>query len=188
MGRAYREKAKAEVGLHGPPLPTRFSVLIGEIVHQFRSGLDHLLWQLVLVNRCQPHSRSEFPIFSHTMTVGREVESRILSGSFMTWIESTSTACSLARSLPRRIRLVSLTSGLPKSDTPPPYVIPPRSEVDERHYPVLSIRLKDVPRGQSAVSLLFEISDYTKRVIESFVPEFQASSTEASATAARGNP
>lgn len=49
--------------------PAKLGILIGECVHQYRSALDHLLFQLVLANsRGRPSSkverRSEFPIFN----------------------------------------------------------------------------------------------------------------------------
>ena len=47
---------------YGSPLPFRFSVITGEVVHHLRSCLDHLVWQLVLVNGEKPTERNEFPI------------------------------------------------------------------------------------------------------------------------------
>ena len=42
--------------------PTRLGVILGDVVHNARSALDHLVWQLVLHNECTPHSRTSFPI------------------------------------------------------------------------------------------------------------------------------
>ena len=51
-----------EIG-NQPPL--RWSVIIGEIIHDLRSALDHLAWQLGINNLRgrDPHDRTEFPIF-----------------------------------------------------------------------------------------------------------------------------
>jgi hypothetical protein len=48
----------------GSPLPERFSVIIGEVIHQLRSSLDHLVWQLVIAHSTEKTSNHlEFPIF-----------------------------------------------------------------------------------------------------------------------------
>lgn len=52
----YRVKIRSEV----PPL---LRVLIGEIIGQLRSTLDHLAWQLALLNTQSPAEGTEFPIF-----------------------------------------------------------------------------------------------------------------------------
>lgn len=45
-------------------VPIRFSILAGEIVHHLRSCLDHLIWQLIIINGGNPDAiKSEFPIF-----------------------------------------------------------------------------------------------------------------------------
>ncbi len=45
------------------PVPERFSVLIGEIVHQLRSSLDHLFAALILQNGRPVDHKDSFPIF-----------------------------------------------------------------------------------------------------------------------------
>lgn len=48
-----------------PTMPLRFSVLVGEIIHHFRSCLDHIVWQLSDASSRSSHSsRIEFPVFS----------------------------------------------------------------------------------------------------------------------------
>jgi hypothetical protein len=50
--------------INGPPIPDRIRIIIGEIVHQLRSSLDHLIWQLVLANKKEvPGDQLEFPVF-----------------------------------------------------------------------------------------------------------------------------
>jgi len=47
-----------------PTMPLRFSVLVGEIIHHFRSCLDHIAWQLSDADsRRDRPTRIEFPVF-----------------------------------------------------------------------------------------------------------------------------
>lgn len=43
--------------------PLRLSVLLGDFLHNLRSSLDHLAWQLVLTNGGHPDTGTSFPIF-----------------------------------------------------------------------------------------------------------------------------
>jgi len=48
------------------PCPPMWSILIGEIIHDIRSALDHLVYQLVIHATDKPparHDRTQFPIF-----------------------------------------------------------------------------------------------------------------------------
>ena len=45
-----------------PSVPMVWSVIVGEILHNLRSALDHLVWQLVIANGETPGRRNEFPI------------------------------------------------------------------------------------------------------------------------------
>src|SRR5262249_28235966 len=44
------------------PPPLRLSLLIGDGIHNLRSALDHLAWQLVVANHSTPNSETGFPI------------------------------------------------------------------------------------------------------------------------------
>lgn len=44
--------------------PLRLSVLLGDFLHNLRSSLDHLAWQLVLANGGTPGKKTAFPILS----------------------------------------------------------------------------------------------------------------------------
>lgn len=44
--------------------PLLLSVLVGDLVHNLRSALDHLAWQLVLANGGTPTRATQFPIFT----------------------------------------------------------------------------------------------------------------------------
>lgn len=43
-------------------LPRRWAAIAGDVVHNLRSALDHLAWQLVEANGNTPDHRTEFPI------------------------------------------------------------------------------------------------------------------------------
>lgn len=44
--------------------PPWWSTIIGDIVHNLRSALDHLAYQLVLANGHKPGGKTGYPIFS----------------------------------------------------------------------------------------------------------------------------
>jgi hypothetical protein len=46
----------------GPEPPRRLSAIAGEVIHQLRSSLDHLVWQLVIANKKTPNRSHQFPI------------------------------------------------------------------------------------------------------------------------------
>lgn len=45
-----------------PPMQ-RWALLVGDVIHNLRSALDHLAWQLGVLRGVEPHARTEFPIF-----------------------------------------------------------------------------------------------------------------------------
>ncbi len=54
---------RQSIVIDGPKIPLRLSVIAGEVVHQLRSSLDHLIWQLVVANGSHEPSRLlEFPV------------------------------------------------------------------------------------------------------------------------------
>ena len=59
----YDDPCKYEFkGFIRSDIPLRFSVMAGEIVHQLRSSLDHLITALVLANNQPPIRNLQFPI------------------------------------------------------------------------------------------------------------------------------
>lgn len=48
--------------------PSEQSVIIGDILHNLRSVLDHLAWQLVLANGRVPSDTTQFPIYDDRLT------------------------------------------------------------------------------------------------------------------------
>jgi hypothetical protein len=45
------------------PPPAEISLTLGDCLHDFRSALDHLMWQLILATGGQPTVNTQFPIF-----------------------------------------------------------------------------------------------------------------------------
>ena len=52
---------------HADPLPLEWSVIIGEIVHNLRSALDHSIYELTRIEAGHPLDRTEFPVFEDEM-------------------------------------------------------------------------------------------------------------------------
>lgn len=62
-----------------PEIPIDPSLLLGDALHCFRSALDHLIWQLVLVNGEAPGRSNAFPI-SQTQDKYEASNTRMLRG------------------------------------------------------------------------------------------------------------
>ena len=45
-----------------PDAPVEWSIIVGEILYNLRSALDHLVWQLVIANGQTPGRHNEFPV------------------------------------------------------------------------------------------------------------------------------
>jgi hypothetical protein len=61
------------------PVPLQISLIVGDAIHNLRSALDHLVWQLVLANRKHPTTKNSFIIEdpakeSDSRTFDRKVE------------------------------------------------------------------------------------------------------------------
>lgn len=46
-----------------PPIPARINAILGDVIYNYRSALDHLVWSLVSANGETPTRANEFPIF-----------------------------------------------------------------------------------------------------------------------------
>jgi len=53
-----------------PTLPPALSVMFGDALHNMRSALDHLAWQLVLRDGGQPTQQTQFPLQLHRRSDG----------------------------------------------------------------------------------------------------------------------
>ena len=45
------------------PVPDDLALISGDVIHNLRSTLDHLIWQLVVANGGQPNDKTAFPIW-----------------------------------------------------------------------------------------------------------------------------
>ncbi|HEX6204497.1 MAG TPA: hypothetical protein VFZ29_01640 [Solirubrobacterales bacterium] len=45
------------------PVPDSLSLISGDVIHNLRSALDHLIWQLVVANGGEPNDKTAFPIW-----------------------------------------------------------------------------------------------------------------------------
>ncbi len=59
--------------------PVEWSIIVGEILYNLRSALDHLVWQLVLANGQNPGRHNEFPIVLNHESWG-QTRGRALKG------------------------------------------------------------------------------------------------------------
>jgi hypothetical protein len=64
----------------GPEPPGRLAVIAGEIVHQLRSILDHLVWQLVIANGGEPSRKHQFPIHDRPQEFRTACERGVIKG------------------------------------------------------------------------------------------------------------
>ena len=80
--REVRDDVDEQVWIYRGPTPTvpvEWSVMIGEILYNIRSALDHLIWQLVLTNGLTPGRHNEFPIAKDHKRWQQE-KARVLKG------------------------------------------------------------------------------------------------------------
>ena len=49
-----------------PVPPLSLAVIVGDVVHNLRSSLDHIAWQLSLLTTSEPYKNTAFPIFKDT--------------------------------------------------------------------------------------------------------------------------
>lgn len=60
--------------------PQEWGVLVGDFVHNLSSALDHLVWELRLINGGQRASRSGFPAFNNRHSFAGEAGEAMLKG------------------------------------------------------------------------------------------------------------
>jgi hypothetical protein len=61
-------------------MPLSWGAIVGDYVHNLRSSLDHLIWQIVLGRGITPDKRNEFPIYGNRTEFVRRVERPFLAG------------------------------------------------------------------------------------------------------------
>jgi len=62
------------------PVPCRISLIIGDVVHNLRSSLDHLAWQLVEAEGAIPTSKTHFPISESVQKYASAVANGAIKG------------------------------------------------------------------------------------------------------------
>jgi len=55
-------------------IPPEWGVAIGDVIHNTRSALDHLVYQLVVLNRATPHEVHQFPVLDSPRDWNRRVQ------------------------------------------------------------------------------------------------------------------
>lgn len=65
---SFQQELNPQVGekrfiFHATPLPLEWSVIIGEIMHNLRSALDHSIYELTCIESGHPIDRTELPVF-----------------------------------------------------------------------------------------------------------------------------
>lgn len=65
-----------------PAPPPALSVILGDIVHNLRSALDHVAWQLALRTTDDPYKRTAFPIFVDTSLASVKQFNRLVKDVF----------------------------------------------------------------------------------------------------------
>lgn len=66
---AIRQELDTQAGekrlvFHAEPLPLEWPIIIGEIVHNLRSALDHSIYELTCIETGHPLNGTEFPVFA----------------------------------------------------------------------------------------------------------------------------
>ena len=75
--REVREDSDEQVWVFRGETPSaniEWSVMVGEILYNLRSALDHLVWQLVLANGQEPNRQNEYPIVNDESKWSRKKE------------------------------------------------------------------------------------------------------------------
>ena len=62
VGELHNDDREYGFTAYSDPVPLRFSIIAGEIVHHLRSALDHVIWAMATRNNRNPRNRIQFPI------------------------------------------------------------------------------------------------------------------------------
>lgn len=66
--------------IEAEPAPPRLGVILGDLVHDTRSALDHLIWQLVILNGATPKRSNVFPLTLSEAGWDNAIRRRLLQG------------------------------------------------------------------------------------------------------------
>ena len=67
---AARNRGPLAVDIDEPDTLYEYAVAVGEVAYNLRSGLDHLVWQLVLANGETPDTRPSSRFFKKRAAIG----------------------------------------------------------------------------------------------------------------------
>lgn len=65
--------------IHEEP-PLRLGVMMGEVVHNLRSALDHLMWQVTLLDSGTPDRNTQYPIVTESESKFNKLAARMIPG------------------------------------------------------------------------------------------------------------
>lgn len=88
-GQVQKEESRYVVRLEmreAPPI--RLSILVGDLVHNLRSALDHLITQLVVLNGEKPTNRNAFPILMEPNPGALSQQLNGVDPEIVSWIET----------------------------------------------------------------------------------------------------
>ena len=74
---AIRKRDLLAMDRDEPETLYEYSVVVGEVAHNLRSSLDHLVWQLVIANGGSSDHRNAFPIISRESDYRKWSESKL---------------------------------------------------------------------------------------------------------------
>ena len=86
---SVRQRGMLAVDADEPDTIYDYAVAVGEVAYNLRSGLDHLVWQLVLANGECPGTWTEFPIFREESAYRKAAKRKLrgLDGSQLQTVE-----------------------------------------------------------------------------------------------------
>ncbi len=100
-----------------PQAPAEWSVIFGEMLHDLRSALDHLAWQLVLLNKQRPTYSTQFPILSKPNDEMFDAQLRGVSEDNIAAIRSLQPYAAETRR-PTHLEVLATLSNMDKHRTP----------------------------------------------------------------------
>jgi hypothetical protein len=80
VGESQPERCRYAFKVLGPPIPLRIAVIAGEIIHQFRSCFDHVVWALAKKNGIPDTERIVFPVCGTPEKYERAMRNGIIKG------------------------------------------------------------------------------------------------------------
>ena len=80
VGELHNDDREYGFTAYSDPVPLRFSIIAGEIVHHLRSALDHVIWAMATRNNRNPRNRIQFPICDTPPKFEKALKNGIVQG------------------------------------------------------------------------------------------------------------